>query len=458
MQTYNIKNRLIQADTHVLQHRGTTWTGTRYCVVLFNKDLNYKGESVCKRSERIKAKPRQPIQYIPTIETAQVSASRSLLLEQLEKTRFIPDRCSTQNEPRPHTKYGMNPAHILSFGITATRKKRENRKTRETENMNNKKYPLLYQLFTQYINAQCPGIFGKNGTYHACIISKNSQCEPHVDKHNIGPAVLQTLGNNFEGGHFEIQSPNPYNIYIPTVNRPNLLFKKTYTRIIKKYNLESQVCLLIQTDKDEREYGQLLPDLPFIRTPPGLLNTTNHLSEYLPREAQYVIMHDDISRICRVDTKGTRHTLENLDSFIGSMFDKMRESECSLGGVYPALMPLSMMKAKSTFKVGLSFIHDPFHFIINTHQLKIEAPGILEDKQDFVRSFAFFEKDNKVLRHNTVSIVTSHNKNSTYGYRSPERERESALKVNEKYPQYVQSIRTHKSGNTSLILKRQICV
>ena len=70
-------------------------------------------------------------------------------------------------------------------------------------------YFLLYKAVRDYINALAPvdNFFGMehDSLYHACIIAKNSQCVWHVDKNNLGGAVLTTLGD-FTGGELLIES------------------------------------------------------------------------------------------------------------------------------------------------------------------------------------------------------------------------------------------------------------
>lgn len=453
MNTYDIRHQLLQADTSALLHRGLPWEGKRYCVVLFNKDLNYAGESLCERSNRLKERATVDTGFLLTNAGAVVSECRSQLLAQLEKVSFPKDRCTLgKHGPRPHSKYGTNKAQFISFGITATRKKREGRATRQASNMNNSKYPQLYAAFCQYMDALAPGMFGPTAQYHACIISKDSQCELHTDQHNIGPATLTTLGD-FTGGQFQIEVKLPFRIVIPTYHRVDTFVKRTYNRIIRKYGLEKYVTLLIQDDADEIEYRKACPQLGVLRTPPGLLNTMNYVVSTFPEGERVVCMHDDLTRIFSVDAAGKRHNLDSLEIRIIGMFDQLEAAGCSLGGVYPANMPLSMMKQAES-SVGLYFVHDPLHFLIN-RKLEVRAEGLLADKQDFVRTFIHFERDGRVMRWNWLGIGTSYNsKDSTYGARSPERELESAELVASKYTDYVKAVKVHKNGSTSLSLHR----
>jgi hypothetical protein len=107
-----------------------------------------------------------------------------------------------------HPKYS-NEAHLLSFGISQSRKSRRVREvqgllTRETQNAHNHKQSQLSAALCAYPDAMAPGTFGPAAVYHACIVSKNSQCRWHLDKSNIGHAALTALGDFKEGGELLI--------------------------------------------------------------------------------------------------------------------------------------------------------------------------------------------------------------------------------------------------------------
>ncbi len=193
---YDIHNCVIQAETSVLKHKNAPHLGDRYCIVLYNKNLNYVGSQACTRSNNILNSPKVATHFLPVQDNDTVHTNRLNFVHQLKKTRFLQDRGTVG---KPHSKYGDNYGYFISFGITATRKRRADRVTRKADNANNAKYSLLYQLFQQYINTLHPNIFGENGMYHACIIAKNSMCEWHTDTHNIGHAALTCVGDYVDG-------------------------------------------------------------------------------------------------------------------------------------------------------------------------------------------------------------------------------------------------------------------
>jgi hypothetical protein len=208
--SHDIRHRLIRADTHKLLHKNNPHDGgSRYCIVLFNKDLNYVNSTPCTRSCEIMSQPDIDTHYIDTIDNPEVDAARAELLAILERTTLPLDACTIRKGIRSHTKYETC-GYFISLGVTASRKSREERAqrgvlTRKAYNMNNTKFSKVYDAFCRYMSLFAPGVFGEYGMYASCIISRDSQCNWHTDKGNVGNAALSTLGT-FSGGELLIQA------------------------------------------------------------------------------------------------------------------------------------------------------------------------------------------------------------------------------------------------------------
>ncbi len=207
---YGIRHRVVRADTASWLHKNAPHTGTRYVIVLYNKDLNYKGSTECARSVAVRgAAALERPEYLKTREGEDVARARDNLLTVLERSTLPLDRCG--NGAALHEKYASNPARLLSFGVSASRQSRAKRAargllTRATPNLNNVRYPAVYRALCAYLDALAPGLFAPDGEYHACIVAKDAQCVWHRDKRNIGHAALTALGM-FEGGVLLIQTP-----------------------------------------------------------------------------------------------------------------------------------------------------------------------------------------------------------------------------------------------------------
>lgn len=451
--SYDIHNKIIQAETSTLHHKNAQHIGDRYCIVLYNKSLSYKNDgNDCERSKRIQKQEPCHTHYLPVFDTLPIQSYRNELLTVLKTTKFPKDRCTVHKDTAGHSKYGTNTAHFISLGITASRKSQASRAeqgllTKKSINMNNIKYPKLYYAFSQYINELHPNIFGENAMYHACIIAKNSQCEWHMDKHNIGHASLTCVGD-YTGGELMVEEKDGYTICIPTYNRVDIFRKKTYAKIIQKYNLHDRVMLLLQTDADEEAYTKAFPKLGFMRTPPGLLQTVNYVAECFPKGHRIVMMHDDITRLLHVDSQSKRHTVVDGDGFMKTVFAKMEQEGCHLGGVYPCNYPLTMAK-QPEYTTDLRFIHDPLTFMCNL-QLQLQ----LQYKSDFERTIVYYKHDGKVLRMNHHTICTAYNPKSGggIGHRDAEAEKKAVADFLSVYGEYVKTVKTHKNGSTSMIL------
>jgi len=329
--------------------------------------------------------------------------------------------------------------------------------TRASWNPNNIKDNKLYYAFVAYINELSPNIFGEKGMYSSCIIAKNSMCQWHTDKYNIGHATLTALGD-YTGGELLMEKVLPtspyYVICIPTYNRVELFRKKTYTTVIERYNLQSKVLLLLQSDEDEKAYNEAFPELDILRTPAGLLHTVNFVADYFPKNKRIIMMHDDIRRLFKVDEHAKRHTVEDGDAFFTDVFNRMEQEGCHLGGVYPCDYPLTMCQ-KPEYTTSLQFIHDPLTFMIN---LQIPLTLELQNKSDFERSVLYYKHDKKVLRMNHYTSITTYNPkgNSGIGHRDAKAERDACALFLKQYGEYVARIITHKNGSTSMKLKDNV--
>ena len=200
---YDIRHRLLQFDSQRLLHKNAPWQGTRYAIVFFNKDVNYRDDPRDKRSVKLQRAPPQPLTHLPTRRTPDVRAARHRLVTLLDRTRFPEDRTAAA---RPHSKYGDKRGTFLSFGVSQSRKPRATRRaqglyTRRAMNRNNTLYGEVYKALLAYMEAFAPQTFGTHAKakYQTCIVAKDSQCEWHRDTGNIGNGAITGLGAYTEG-------------------------------------------------------------------------------------------------------------------------------------------------------------------------------------------------------------------------------------------------------------------
>lgn len=208
---FDIRNRLLQFESQHVLHKNDKWSGDRYVCVFFNKEMNYKNCTKCKRSARLRKLPPDPDVFTwltSPNHTNEQNALRKTFLDILHKTHFPEDRTSVK---KPHSKYGKTRGRFLSFGVTQSRKPRTLRKmkgmyTRKNYSPNNNTYHQLFQALSNYVTALYPKMFGTadSNKYHACIVAKNSNCEWHRDAGNLGPCAIISIGD-FTGGKLLVE-------------------------------------------------------------------------------------------------------------------------------------------------------------------------------------------------------------------------------------------------------------
>jgi hypothetical protein len=216
--SHDIKHKLLRFDSQRVQHKNAPHEGNRFVLVFYNTDINYKTKSPewlkdrgDQRSLRLHREYHD--REAEELPTKNADAERDALLQVLstKKYKSLSKDNSTDGGNR---KYDDNGGRFISFGVTASRELQKEREAKGIfskfeKNKNNHIYFLLYKAVRDYINALAPvdNFFGMehDSLYHACIISKNSQCVWHVDKNNLGDAVLTTLGD-FTGGELLIES------------------------------------------------------------------------------------------------------------------------------------------------------------------------------------------------------------------------------------------------------------
>ena len=202
--TYDIRDKLLQFDSRRILHKNSPWVGTRYVCVFYNKDLNYKGSTLCERSVRLQQQQPPDTLWVATAtESETLQYVRRELLREMERTTFPEERARGTSSS---AKYGHRRGTFISFGVTQSRGNRKHRQsrglhTRKHTNENNRKFAALYTALCRFTDLFKPGLFGVDDSndYHACIVAKNSQCEWHTDVDNLGGCAIVGMGK-YSGG------------------------------------------------------------------------------------------------------------------------------------------------------------------------------------------------------------------------------------------------------------------
>lgn len=207
MLKYDIHNNpLIFESTH-LYHKNAPHKGTRYCIVLYNKDFRW-ADTKSPRVHRTElfAETKHDLEQAGDAYYLQSGTADVLpLLEALDATTFRPDRCS--GPAKPHTKYvDAENSTFLSFGLTLCRKSKEQQAMRGIPdrrgvNRHNTQHLHLFTQLCQYLNTLHPRLFGLDNTYFysSLIVAKDALCRFHLDSLNKGNACILGVGD-YTGG------------------------------------------------------------------------------------------------------------------------------------------------------------------------------------------------------------------------------------------------------------------
>ena len=209
MLQYNIHERPLVFESTLLYHANTPHlSGTRYSVVLYNKDMRWACDRAPQPKRTTPLSVDTDIRYLDTsnMDTTVLENARSALLNALEHTTFQNDRCTNG---KSHSKYpDLHHSKFLSFGNTLCRKSRAHQASqgianRQGVNPNNAKHPVLFEALCGYLNTLQQGLFGIDTSefqYTSLIVTENALCRFHLDNTNYGNACILALGNYTGGG------------------------------------------------------------------------------------------------------------------------------------------------------------------------------------------------------------------------------------------------------------------
>ena len=213
---------MLQYNIHVFQstrlyHKNTPHTGTRYSIVLYNKDFTWAKDKPPKvnithhfADNKHDLALAGDVYYLQCANAPTVDEARDELLAVLDSTTFRNDRCTMtpSGTARQHSKY-IHTAHskYISFGLTLSRKSREQQDARGIPNrsginIHNTQYQDLFTCLLRYTDALVPHLFGLDTNvshYTSAIIAKDAMCRFHTDTTNHGPACIVAIGG-FVGG------------------------------------------------------------------------------------------------------------------------------------------------------------------------------------------------------------------------------------------------------------------
>jgi len=222
-----------------------------------------------------------------------------------------------------------------------------------------------------------------------------------------------------------------YQIAIPSYKRSNQIKEKTLNYLEKCKIDKELVTVFVANETELEEYKKTIGnDYKIVLGVPVLVKQRNFITNYYPENEKLVCFDDDVIGIFSYD--GKSKLLTNLDEFIKYAFDFCEKQKIGLWGITPSSNPLS---TSNEIKVGLYFLIGYFFGKINHHEIQLE----INFKDDYEQSIRYFLKYGKVARFNKFYGETKvyGNKGGLQEFRKNGAETMEAMKLLEKYPEFV---------------------
>lgn len=182
---------------------------------------------------------------------------------------------------------------------------------------------------------------------------------------------------------------------------------KVYIFVVKEDRVDYDT--LIQSD-------MRLHNVHLIEGPIGLNHMRNYISNFFNQGTPILNMDDDINDVLELHIdesvldiqKSSRYKLNSLLNedaigFFSNAFSLCKSHNASLWGIYPVRNGF-FMKDLPRVTYDLRFCVGSFWGCFNNPSIQIE----IEEKEDFFRTLAFYEKDKTVIRFNHVCVATNY--------------------------------------------------
>lgn len=232
--------------------------------------------------------------------------------------------------------------------------------------------------------------------------------------------------------------------------RVNRFRDKTYAKVIQEYGFPTKdVYVFVSLDEDVALYRAAYPEINVVKAPEGVAAVDNFITDYFPDRQKLVYMNDDVTGLLHLRDGKLHHIgKSDLTELLHTMFAKMWRNRITYGGFYPVANTMFMAGKKVTYDFCL--IMDPFSLVINNKKIRIT----IADKSDFEKSIQHFHHQGALMRYNHMALrVEYYGSQGGFQGRDAKTEKETALRMQAKYPQHVAGVRTKKDGKTSLRFK-----
>lgn len=244
-------------------------------------------------------------------------------------------------------------------------------------------------------------------------------------------------------------------VAIPSYKRAESIQEHSLA-VLKKYGIEPERIYIFVADKEEEaDYKAKIPKNLYnkiVVAQKGVHNARNKINEYFPVGKKIVEMDDDIKAFIEFDPNTKRHEkpLISLKRIIERGFAEAEKHKARLWGIYATPNGFFM---KDTVSTDLKFIVGCFWGMINPGK---EVHLDFSEKDDYLRTLLFYEKDGVVVRLNFVAPKTGYYKTPGGLQTNDKRKENQEVAVKEllrRYPDWVKRNPRRKSGFPEIVIR-----
>ena len=251
-----------------------------------------------------------------------------------------------------------------------------------------------------------------------------------------------------------------YIIAIPSYKRAEVCNSKTL-RMLKHNKIPANKINVYVANKEEygiykdtldpEMYGKLIVGIK------GLVPQRQFIINQFPQGKHIIFFDDDIESIDL--SLSPLFKTHSLDFFFKDAFEKTKEMNAYIWGVYPVFNPF-FRKPREEISTCLNYIVGAFYGIINRPQnskIKLVLTKENGQKEDVERTIRYFKEDGIVVRFNKIGFVTKYY-GKTGGLGTFEERLkpmlEASQRLKKEFPEYGEISTKKKNGMTEFRLKK----
>tara|TARA_R110000765_G_scaffold74301_1_gene145587 strand:+ start:480 stop:1229 length:750 start_codon:yes stop_codon:yes gene_type:complete len=227
---------------------------------------------------------------------------------------------------------------------------------------------------------------------------------------------------------------------IPSYERPLELKLKTLSTL-KRHGIDKDnIWIFVANNEECKKYEEVLDPDTYKEIKvgeKGIRNQRKYISEFFMEGIHIISLDDDIEEIYfRLNDK-EQEILPDLNNFIKTAENEMKENDAYLWGVYPVNNPY--FSPKKQISTNLQFIIGVFHGYINRHDNNLYPHPSSESKEDYEQSILFYKKDNSIIRFNNIRFKTKFNAVGGLGKDRFDMNKQAQDYLKETYPTFIKS-------------------